>query len=171
MSSDANAYAAVNSDIIVNSPTGSDKDYSFTCDIPFYQMVLKGTAALSSQPVNLAKNDRVEFLKAISTGSSPEFVLIKSFYNEFTNTAHSGLAASCYDDIKENVIKTANESKDFLKAVCGQSIVKYTRNGNLTQTVFENGVTVYVNFGSTEIVSEGGTVEAYGFVYTGGEGI
>lgn len=168
---DANLYAAGLSDYIFSAPTGSSGYLSFDMDIPFYQMVLKGTAALSSQPVNLAKNDRVEFLKAISTGSSPEFVLIKSFYNEFTNTAHSGLAASCYDDIKENVIKTANESKDFLKAVCGQSIVKYTRNGNLTQTVFENGVTVYVNFGSTEIVSEGGTVEAYGFVYTGGEGI
>ena len=164
---DANLYAAGLSDYIFSSPTGSSGYLSFDEDIPFYQMVLKGTAAMSSQPINLAKNDRTEFLKAISTGSSPEFVLIKNFYDEFTSTAHSGLAASCYDDIKEAVIAMANEAKDLTKAVCGQSIVKYTRNGDLTRTVFENGITVYVNFGSTATVSEAGTVAAYGFIYTG----
>jgi len=162
----ANLYAALLSDYIYSAPTDSSGYLFFDKDIPFYQMVFKGHTSMSSKPVNLSNDVRKEFLKAISTGSSVEFTVCYDFKDEFINTFHSGISASCYKDIKKDIIDMCGEAEDVLKAVKGAEIEKYTYNDDVSCTQFSNGVKVYVNYGNTAAKTEIGNIEPYSFNYT-----
>ena len=161
----AYSYAAVAADIITNTPTNSTASNSFDLDVPLYQIVFQGYRANSTIAINTATNKRTQFLKAIETGSGLSFELIGSYYQELRKQNMRGLHAALYSDNAKIIEQYVNESKDYLTSVAGAKITnhQYVTN-DVTKTVFDNGVTVYVNFGDTDYVSEFGTVKAQGFL-------
>lgn len=169
-SQNPNLYAALSSDYIYSSPTSSSDYLYFDMNIPFYQMIFKGYIPLSSASINLSNDVRGEFLKAMATGSSLEFTVSYNFYNEFINTMHSGLAATEYKGIKQNIVKMCEESEKLLNAVKGANILEYSRKGNISSTEFSNGVKIFVNYGNSVGKCEIGDIEPFGFIFTGGEG-
>ena len=74
----ANDYAAVKLDYIYDTPMGSSGFFALDADIPFYQMVFKGSAGLSGGAINLAQDPKTEFLKTVATGSSLGYTLCDS---------------------------------------------------------------------------------------------
>lgn len=162
----ANAYAAVNSDIVCDAPTSSSQYFSLDKDIPFYQMIFKGSRTVSSHSLNTQADLRKEFLKAIQCGSALKFSVISEFDSDFISSPHSSLAGSVYDDIKSKIFELTAEALPFLKSVNGAQINEFSESGGLTCTVFDNGITVYVNFNNSAVNTPIGTAEPYGFVYT-----
>ena len=78
----AYSYAAVSADVISNVPTASNRDDAIDLDIPLYQIVFQGYRSNSVGAINTATNQRVQFLKAIETGSGLSFELINNYYQE-----------------------------------------------------------------------------------------
>ena len=72
--------------------------------------------------------------------------------------------------IRDNITKTAEKTKLVFKSVSGARISGHrVIDANVRAVSYDNGVTVYVNYG-TEPVSVGGiTVSAQGYAVTGGK--
>ena len=159
------AYAAVAADIITNVPTASTKSNMFDVEIPLYQIVFQGYRANSTGAINTATNKRTQFLKSIETGSGLSFELIGNYYQELRKQTMTGLHAALYSDNAKVIEEYVNEGKTFLTSVAGATIVSHQYMTNdVTKTVFDNGVTVYVNFGDTDYKSDIGVVKAQGFL-------
>ena len=144
-------YAAVGADIITNIPTVSNQDDGFDLDVPLYQIVFQGYRANSVGSINTATNKRTQFLKAIETGSGLSFDLMANYYQELRKQNMRGLHAALYEDNKNLIEEYVNESKNYLTSVAGATITNHTYvTKDVTKTVFDNGVTVFVNYGDTD---------------------
>lgn len=160
-SDDANAYAAAMSSIVFNSPTKSAGEQIFKCDIPFYQIVFKGNVALSGEAINTADNAQKEFLKTVECGIGLNYTVIYEFKNEFVDFAGYDLLSSEYGDVKEQIVKNVNEYGKLFEKVSSTEIASHAVLDNgLRETVFVNGVKVYVNYTNEELESPLGTIGA-----------
>jgi len=160
------SYAAVSADIITNAPTASNRSNAIDLDIPLYQIVYQGYRANSVGAINTATNQRTQFLKAIETGSGLSFDLINNYYQELRKQYIRGLHVALYKDNLKLIQDCVNESKTFLTKVAGEEIVDHQYvTANVTKTVFNKGITVYVNYGDTDYTSDIGVVKAQGFLY------
>ena len=163
-----NSYAAVLSDYIFDSPTESSGYYALDVDVPVYQMVFRGLSALSGGAINLAKNPETEFLNTVSFGCSPYFVVCESYHTEVLSSNHSALAAGVYSDVSDTVANDIQRIRPVLESVSGSSIVSYRRDGDVSTTVFDNGTTVCVNYGTVRNNSLIGMIEPRDFLFTKG---
>lgn len=163
---DANAYAALAADIVFETPVRSSRESIFKEDVPVYQMVFKGYVAMSGETVNIASNEQEVVLKSVESGCGLNYVLTANYYNEFIDSQNNYFFGSKYKDISDKLINNYNNLKNYYAAINGAEIVshKICENG-LRETVFDNGVKVYVNYSESSIVSPIGEVDAIGFVW------
>ena len=143
----ANDYTAVIADVVFDAPTKSDMASVFDKDIPFYQLVFKGYVNFTNDCINIAHNEREQFLKCIETGTGLSFALSEDYSS---NTIHSSadiFYGTKYADVESRMMKMISESKGYLEAVKSAKIDSHETIANgVTKTVFDNGVSVYVNY-------------------------
>lgn len=165
MSSEANAYAAVKSDVIFNSPARSNAALIFDDDIPFYQMVLRGRTALSSESLNLATDREEELLKAVEGGMGLTYTLTAKYDTKLIDGGVPVFYNSLYSDLKDGIISDSKTLSELYGKI-GNSAIKSHKihDSGLRETVYENGVTVFVNYSSGELNSPAGSVRAHGFL-------
>ena len=60
-------------------------------------------------------------------------------------------------------VTTIEQANEFLKSYLKKFNSRFALPVHTTKTVFENGVTVYVNYGETSFTCEAGTVQPLGF--------
>lgn len=165
VSTRANAYAALQSDYITETPSRSSQYTVFTEEIPFYSLVFQGYKALSSASVNTAMNVRDAYLRAVSTGATLQFTLCDTHHDALQFEQNTAYVSSRYSDWKADIAAMVAESADLHSKVGSQAITSYEKADGLSKTVFENGITVYVNYTDAAMESPLGTVPAMGFVY------
>ena len=165
LASSANEYAALLSDYITASPLSSDKNDLFDIDIPFYQMVFKGEKPIYTASVNLSFDETKAFLSAAECGLGLQFSLIKNYSRNLLSASRSDLHKMIYDDLYDDIIEKTNDYKAYFEKVKNAKIVNHTITGDLRKTEFDNGITVYVNFGKSDIQTEIGTVAAESYIY------
>lgn len=167
-SSDANAYAAVLSETVYDAPLSSSEELAFSADVPFYEMVFKGCVHMSGTSVNMASDSDTQILKAVESGTGLAFTLCSEWINEFIDNTGYEFFGSEYSGIKEEIKEYFSSLSDYYKAVNGSEIDHHAilENG-LRETVFSNGVKVYVNYSDTDKASQLGNVPAGGFLWGG----
>lgn len=159
----ANAYAAVKLDYIYDTPTSSSGFYALDQDIPFYQMVFKGSVGLSGGAINLAQDPKAEFLKTVATGSSLGYTLCGSAQRDVLLGSHSAVGSSIYEGLAPQIAQYLALAQPLLEQVRSATIVSYEKNGDVSRTEFDNGVVVFVNHGLTAQTTQLGTLEALSF--------
>ena len=165
VSTKANAYAALQSDYITQTPSRSSQYNLFSEEIPFYALVFQGYKPLTSASINTAMNVRNAYLSAVATGATLQFTLCDTHHDALQFEQDTAYVSCRYSDWKADIAAMVAESADLHSKVGGQSIQAYETENGLSKTVFENGITVYVNYTDAEIASPLGTVPAMGFVY------
>ena len=165
MSSEANAYAAVKSDVIFNSPARSNAALIFDDDIPFYQMALRGRTALSSESLNLATDREEQLLKAVEGGMGLAYTLTAKYDTKLIDSGVPVFYNSLYSDLKDGIVSDSKTLSELYGKI-GNSAIKSHKihDSGLRETVYENGVTVFVNYSSGELNSPAGSVRAHGFL-------
>lgn len=165
LSSDANFYAAVLSDAVTEVPICSSRDYSFSEDIPFYAMVMKGRVPLYCESINCLSDTEDTFLHAIEGGMGIGYTVTERWNNALINSQNIRLHNCVYSDIKDSIIEDTARISDFLKKVDG-SVIKSHRilSSDVRETVFENGTAVYVNYGDVAVATPNGVVEAHNYL-------
>lgn len=165
LTSDANQYAALLSDYVVDVPLKSSKYDCIDKDIPLYAMVFKGYIPLYSSAINLGDDVNEEFLRAIECGISLHFSLCADYPEKLFSTTHSEFSASRYSSVKPIIIEKIKKASEYLKAVSGSVIIENETDGTLAHTVFDNGISVYVNYGENAVNTALGTVEPGSFIF------
>ena len=146
-----NSYAAIYAKNIWGIPTASSGYDGLDVDIPFYGMVIKGNRSFSVEPINLADEPRKEFLKAVEVGASLNFALSEKWNNKYILSFDNALNMSQADGLYDVISKYTEEYRALFKAVENSEIVYHGEQAEgITETVFDNGVTVTVNFTDKE---------------------
>ena len=167
MASNANLYAAFKADIISESPVSSEKSHIFLYDVPFYQMVFKGSVPITVQSVNLAADTKQMILKAIESGSGLSYTVIDCWDSSVIDANSPYFYNSVFEDIKDDIFENSKQLSDYYKKISGKHIIKHTvfENG-LRETVFENGVCVYVNYTQETLSTPAGELSSYEYLIT-----
>lgn len=161
----ANAYAALNADYITEIPMSSSKQSVLSKEIPFYALVFQGYKSMTSISINTAANTRNAYLQAVATGLTLQFTLCDTTHDSVQFEQDTAYITSRYSAWKEDIATMVNESADLHKKVGNQAIVQYTEANGMSTTVFENGVTVYVNYTNKAVRCPLGEIPAQSFVY------
>lgn len=162
----AYAYAAAGSRHVIAAPVHSSKYTVLDADIPFYQMVFKGSVSLSGAAINLAADPRSEFLRTIESGSGLLFSVCQRYDGGFREHGPAALAGSVYADNREAILSWISEAKAYLEAVSGAHIETHgILSEGVVQTGFDNGVIVVVNYTDQVQNTPLGPVDAQSFIY------
>ena len=168
--SDANSFAAACCSHVYDAPTQTSKYRYYSAEVPFYQIVFKGSVSMSGTALNLSTNERTNFLKAVETGSGLTYTLISEYDTNLITSAQNVFYGSVYwDDVIErgvatSIEKTVKEYKELFDKVSNQKIIGHKIiNKDVRLTTFENGVSVYVNYGDTEFTEGDIKVAACGY--------
>ncbi len=165
LSSDANAYAAANSNLVLNIPTFSTGSYLFDVDIPFYAMVFRGRTAISGDSLNLATDSNLQLLRSIESGAGLAYTLTNNYSTQLLDSTSTVFYNSLYRDLKKQIVNNYNKVSDFYEKVGNSKIANHIIHENgLRETVFENGVKVYVNYLNQDLTTENGVVKAKSFL-------
>lgn len=172
--SDANAYAAALCTHVYDAPYQSSKYRFITADVPFYQIVFKGSVSMSGTSLNLATDKTETVLKAVETGSGLTYTLVGEYDTNLITAAQNVFYGSVYwNETIENGARTDIEStvaayKSYFDSVNGAKIVGHEIiNENVRLTTFDNGVSVYVNYGTADYTDGNVTVAARGYQVKG----
>ena len=165
ITNDANDYAAMNSDAVLDVPLQTSRADLFDDEIPFYQMVFRGYIPLYSPSVNLTNYQDDLLLKAVESGVGILYTFSNN-HNTALRKKENFYQFTVYKDLKESVVKNYNDINGYLNKV-GDSTVTEHRviEEGLHETVFSNGLTVYVNFTYSELQTPIGVVGPKAYVY------
>lgn len=163
----ANSYAAGIVDCICDVPLDNGNYASFDEAIPFYQCIFSGVTPLYSTAINYSADQRLALLKAVESGVSPQFILTKNNCVDLTDSAETYFYATNYESNIGNIASMVKETSGYFSAIKGLKIKSHFINDNgITKTVFENGLTVFVNYNNEAKIIENQTVEAMSFIYS-----
>lgn len=171
MVSGGNAYALPYADIVVHAPTASSSMNITDEDVPFYQIALHGYVEMAGEPFNMDRyeNPRISMLKALETGSNVHYQWFYGPSSAVKDTDFNGLYALHYEDWFDEAAALYKEANPVLAKVRGQIITGHRKLADqVTETTFENGVTVIVNYGKTPVQANGMEIGAESF-RVGGE--
>lgn len=167
LSSDANAYAAAASNVVLNVPTNSTGAYIFDEDIPFYAMVMRGRTAISGDSLNLATSSDLQLLRSVESGAGLSYTLINNYSTRLIDVNSTVFYNSLYSDLSKQIVANYNKVSSLYEKIGNSVIVSHTildSEKGLRETVYENGVKVFVNYGSEDVETELGVVKAKSFL-------
>lgn len=132
--------------------------------VPFLSIVLKGVMPVYSEYVNFEANKQEFFLKLVETGTYPSFYLTKENSSDLIYTNSSDIYSSQYSVYRDTVISYAGELKTLNEKVRGAFITGHEiRDNKITVVTYDNGVKIYLNYGSSEAKADGYTIEAMSY--------
>ena len=158
-------YAAGMSDYIMDAPIITSKSKIIDEEIPFYQMVFGSRTAVYNTSVNLETDDNYAILKAAESGAGLEYTINKHYSTKLIGSSQNMLYATNYAGVRDRIISEVKEYKDFYGLICNSYIKQHIvlENG-LRKTVFDNGVTVYVNYSDKTLTDGEITVKEKSFL-------
>ncbi len=163
----AYAYAFPYADVITDVPVYSSQFDVEDEAVPFYQMVMSGSAALYSTPVNLSGDVRESLLHAVEYGVSPSFLLMTADAQTLLDTDMSNYYSVAYDEWDDEIRGILSELQQ-LEGVLGQRIVGHRQESSQVYvTTYEDGTEVYVNYADEPAAVGDLTVPAMGFARKG----
>ncbi|CAG9620787.1 DUF5696 domain-containing protein [Sutcliffiella rhizosphaerae] len=140
-------------------------NYMFVTDtVPFLQIVLKGYVPFYANFSNFSHNPKEEVLRMIEFGAYPSFYLTSESAQLLMKTPSRGLYTSEFDIWKEEVINQYTMVKESLGTVENASISdRVVHQPGVSEVVYDNGVTIIVNYTDADVTINGQTIEATSF--------
>ena len=158
----AYGYGLVYADAISNVPVWSSQFDVEDETIPFYQLVMSGTAELYAAPMNDNGNIRQAFLRCVEYGVSPSFRLMAAAPATLQDTDYQHYFSASYTDWKDVIGRMAEELTD---ASMGQRLVNHEKlDEGVYASTFADGSVIYVNYGSETVLVNGIRIPAMDFV-------
>ena len=141
--------------------------FQFTTEaVPFYQIVMHGLREYTATPGNLSSDLDREFLRWVEMGYMPCFELTWGSTEQLMYTDYQKLFTAQYTAWIDEVAQIA---KDFtegdLAALRTALILRHEKLAtDLYCVTYNNGMTVYVNYGSADAQADGLTIPAMDYL-------
>lgn len=171
MADGGNVYALSYLTDITNAPLSSSRFKIEDESVPFYQMVVRGYVDYTGAPYNLSTytNPQQYILQCLEYGSHVSFTWIAKQNDKVKDTEYDYLYAVHYDGWLELAEHMYEEVNSVLKLVQHAGIIHHEKRAEgVYETVYENGVSVIVNYNRSPVTINGITIAPESFV-TGGE--
>ena len=164
-----NAYSAAASTVVFDVPTDNGGNFVFDAEIPFYEMVFRDTKPIFGESVNLSDDMDRAVLKTLAYGANLSFSILYEYDVNFSETdmLYLGMGATklyaCDFSANEELINEVMGKYGALYTkIADATIVSYTALSDaVTETVFDNGVTLYVNHSKTAADSPVGELAGF----------
>ena len=164
-----NAYSAIASSVVFDVPTDNGGNFVFDAEIPFYELVFSGTKPIFGESINLADDMNRATLKTLAYGANLSFSVLYEYDTDFTETdlVYPGMGvnklyACSFSANKKLINDTLAKYGALYEKLNNASMVRYTAlSTSVTETVFDNGVTLYVNHSGAAADSPVGELAAY----------
>ena len=167
----ANAYVFGYADRIFEVPVQSSGFDSFDYDVPFYQMVLHGKVNMTSPAMMQSSNPTFVYLKSVEYGMELLYNGIYSDSSGLTGTAFYYLYSSDYGLWIDDAANKYTAYAPLQKLIYNSEIVSNIEIASgVKKTVYQNGVTVYVNYNDEAVMAENLSISPKSFAYKGAEG-
>lgn len=135
-----------------------------TAAVPFVQMVLSGSVAYSSAPINLKADKQTELLRCIASGTSPTYLLAYKNVDRLKQSAYSYYYAVDFQYLRERALEGYTYVADALAAAEGSRLVAHeVLADGVTVSTFENGAEIAVNCNRTAYAQGAIRVEAQSY--------
>lgn len=168
-------YAAKYADMILDIPTESSNLFFVDEAIPFVQIVYHGMIDYYCEPINRKDHPDTAKLKAIEYGCLLSYEITKENPEELKYTLYNDLFKSEFTSLEDDIIEAYNDALALNKIRTATITNHYCvdvgtsenniHGGNVYCTEYDNGVKVYVNYGSSAYtISEGVTVESMDYI-------
>lgn len=167
----ANAYAAVFATRIFNTPTQTSGYDMFDAEIPFYQLVFHGYVSMTVMPMAQSASSRVNFLKAVESGSELLFDGMYAASSVVTGTRYDHLYSTQYTLWIDTAADMYTAYQPLLEKIYDKQIVNHGELApDVMLTVYEGGLQVIVNYTDADYNFGDVVVKAMDFaVCEGGE--
>lgn len=163
-----NAYTWASAEYIEGIPLDSSRYKREEYSVPFVQMVLRGYIGYSSSPLNLAGNMRNELLRAVSVGADFTFKVCAAQEDIFYGTHFNDFISVCFDDLYETITEEYKKAYELYREISGCGIIDYKMlSPGVFETVYDNGVSVTVNYNNVDYTMGGITFPATDYVIKG----
>lgn len=137
--------------------------------VPFAALVLRRLMPCGSVPLNTDGSPTRDFLRCIAAGIAPHYEISASSPEVLKNTDLDSFYGADISALGATVKAQYARYAELYAATRTADIVSLTVRGGLTETVYDNGVTVWVNTGGTPVDAGGQTIPAEDFIVTGGK--
>ena len=153
----------------LDMPLGSS-DYMYEDDeVPFFSMALKGIIPMYSDYVNFEANKTEFMLQMVEAGVYPSFYLTYEDSADLIYTNSADLYSTKYTTYQDTIAEYDKQFKELSAMTEGSFIMKHEQLGNgLNKVTYDNGVVIYVNYGSTAQETDGVTIDAMSYKVGGG---
>ena len=145
----------------------SDSGFQFTTKaVPFYQIVMHGLRSYTGTPGNLSSDLERETLRWVEMGYMPYFELTWGSTEELMYTDYQSLFTAQYTAWIDEVAAIAKAyTEGDLKDVRTALITEHAAVGaEVYRVQYDNGATVYVNYGSADAQADGLTIPAMDYL-------
>lgn len=142
-----NSYLWKQTDTYYQAPVESNKYAYITDSIPFVQLVLNGSSRLVSSHVNYVSDYGLFALRLIEYGMEPSFLITKESTHKLRYTNSQYIYTSEYGLWDDIILEMGVKTQTVLNDIGGLEMLshRYIHEG-VSESVYENGIKVYVNY-------------------------
>ncbi len=159
-------YADLVTDMDLNGIEYSIIDQS----VPFYQIAIHGMVDYTGAPMNICSDWETELLRCAEYGAGLNFTFMYEDARVLQDTLYSYLYGANYrawDSVAEEIIGRYQKDMEGLNS---QRITDHrVLSADVAETIYENGVQVYVNYGMNAYESGSISVPARSYVVVRGD--
>lgn len=170
MVSGGNAYALPYASSLVNVPDTGNQFYLLDETIPFYEMVVHGSVDYSGQATNLVEgyDSGTQLLHLLEYGMAPHYIMSYQNSSELADTPSDSLYSTDYRVWLGDAAATYQKVGKIYADLRTHYIDRYViHEKGVYETVFDNGVSIYVNYTDRPVTVGSVTVEAKGYALGG----
>lgn len=161
--SGGNLYALKFSDFIDKSPQGTSDSLIEDMKIPWYQMVVHGSASYTTETGNSSYDLNLQKLKWIEYGAVPYFEITKENPSALRDTRYTQLFSSENSEWKEKICDIYREFNGTLDITDGFIIKHEYLAGDVVLVKYGSGAEIVLNYTGNDYLYEGRTVPAEGY--------
>jgi len=165
-----NFYALPYADQIVNAPMESSLFNIVDETVPFYQMVVHGSADYAGSPINLhnEQDTRYHLLRMAEYGAAPHFLWSYEPSSELKFTPYDYMFSTHYTDWIGEAADLYARLNDALAALRTETIEEHIRHRDgVIEVRYSNGSAIYVNYTDEAVTVDGVRIEAQDFTVGG----
>ena len=164
-----NGYVLGMADVVLDAPLESSRYNIATAEVPFWPLVAHGLVAYSGAPFNLSSKPAFDLLRQIEYGALPRFELTYDSPEDLERTAYNHLFTSEYVEWLDTVEAHYRIMQEMGAVVALQMTGHACVGENLYRTLYADGTSVFVNYGTAPQTYQGTTVDAQSYAIVKGD--
>ncbi|MBQ8159995.1 MAG: hypothetical protein IJ083_04510 [Clostridia bacterium] len=137
--------------------------------VPVYQIAIHGSVNYTGAPINICSDWETELLRCAEYGAGLNFTFMAEDARILQDTGYNDLYGSSFGAWSEHALQLM---QDYQKDMEGLNNLRITDHARLSKdvavTTYENGTSVFVNYGEEDYTQGAVTVAARSYLVTGG---